>query len=288
MLDFWKTMRWLDVTYSYWKRRRNTRLFTYDELTHELSLRCNVKIIQRTLTKQEFHRRIACSKSWLSADIKTKRLKFALNYQVWDWSDWYWIIWTDESAVHKSSWRSWITRRDNEKFQIDCLRFAFVRRLETMMIWVCIVIENKDSLFIWNSFWDTINSISYKAHTLLILKNFVNECRSESDNIIDLTKTNYTIMQDNVSTHKASITQDWFRKNFISLMKWSSNSTNLNLIEDVWAILKHRISQRRSRFYRRAELMTAMKEKWDRLMSFDFEKLIDSMSRRIQIRLAVG
>jgi hypothetical protein len=71
-------------------------------------------------------------------------------------------------------------------------------------------------------------------------------------------------------------------------MKWSSNNSNLNLIEDVWAILKHRFSQRRSRFYRRTDLMTAMKEKWDRLMSFDFEKLIDSMSRRIQIVIAAN
>ncbi len=65
-------------------------------------------------------------------------------------------------------------------------------------------------------------------------------------------------------------------------------SSDLNPIEHVWAILKHRIQHRRSRPLRRADIIIAIQEEWNRLTSDDFERIIESMPRRVQAVLAAN
>ncbi len=81
------------------------RLLIYAELAHETYLICSADTIRRTLNAESFRRRISAPKLFLSAINQRKRLEYAQAHQYWDLVDWYNVIWTDESAIHKRNWR---------------------------------------------------------------------------------------------------------------------------------------------------------------------------------------
>ena len=53
---------------------------------------------------------------------------------------------------------------------------------------------------------------------------------------------NVIFQHDNAPIHKAKIVQKWFLEQPFTILEWSAQSPNLNPIEHVWAILKHRLN----------------------------------------------
>ena len=98
-----------------------------------------------------FHRRISVPKPWLNERMRAQRLEWVLRYQDWDLDDWYRVIWTDESAMHKGNHRHWITRRSGEAPVQDCLCPAFAKRPEGVMIRGAICRGFKGPFLIWEN-----------------------------------------------------------------------------------------------------------------------------------------
>jgi transposase len=67
----------------------------------------------------------------------------------------------------------------------------------------------------------------------------------------------------------------------IPLHERPSPSPDLNLIENVWRILKQSIKQRSRLPSTLSEMKQAGQEEWDKLQPSDFNKYIDSMPERI-------
>jgi len=72
-------------------------------------------------------------------------------------------------------------------------------------------------------------------------------------------------------------------------MQWLAQSPDLNPIENVWTIIKKRISWKHYRIQTAEEMGQAILKEWEALMVADYIKCIDSMEKRVRLcQLAKG
>ncbi|CAF1610551.1 unnamed protein product [Didymodactylos carnosus] len=67
------------------------------------------------------------------------------------------------------------------------------------------------------------------------------------------------LQQDKAPIHRAKANLPWFRAKKIQLLEWSSLSSDLNLIENLWRILPKRVYAGGRQFYYKEELKKQLK-----------------------------
>ncbi|ORD95727.1 TCB2 [Hepatospora eriocheir] len=91
---------------------------------------------------------------------------------------------------------------------------------------------------------------------------------------------NFVFQQDNDPKHTAKITDDWFEKNNINVLDRSSQSPDLNPIENLWQYLKLRVHERLPKPVK--DLEEIVIEEWYKIAVQVCQTYIDSMERRIE------
>ncbi len=86
--------------------------------------------------------------------------------------------------------------------------------------------------------------------------------------------------QDNAKPHTAAITTAWLRSRRVRVLNWPVCSPDLSPIENIWCIIKWKICQRWPQTLQ--QLGTYIRQEWDQIPTPKLQKLITSMSRRLQ------
>lgn len=90
-----------------------------------------------------------------------------------------------------------------------------------------------------------------------------------------------TFMHDKAPCHTARRVSQFIRENRLTVLDWPGNSPDLNPIENLFGILKDRLS--RETILTRDEMVERVRHHWTREITMaNVKKLIDSMPRRIQ------
>ena len=84
--------------------------------------------------------------------------------------------------------------------------------------------------------------------------------------------------------HTAHTIKAWLQEKNVTVLKWPSNSPDLNPIENVWALLKNHLKKSGLRDIE--QLKKAAEKYWDSLTHNYLQTLVGSMPRRIQACLA--
>ena len=95
-------------------------------------------------------------------------------------------------------------------------------------------------------------------------------------------------MQDGASFHTSCVTMDFLNSSNIMLLSdWPAQSPEINIIENLWAILKKNVAKRNP--VTKIDLWKFIKEEWFKIPNETIETLYESIPRRLQaVRLAKG
>jgi transposase len=88
------------------------------------------------------------------------------------------------------------------------------------------------------------------------------------------------LMEDGASPHTAKLTKQLHDMRGIDKMCWPANSPDLNPIENVWRLLKQRVSKRSPRTL--AELRQIVEKEWMALDLSDVARYVGNMHERCQ------
>ena len=92
----------------------------------------------------------------------------------------------------------------------------------------------------------------------------------------------YVLLHDGAPAHRARATQSWLEENGVSETKdFSPNYPDLNIIENVWAIMKRNMYGHRL-IYNTSSLKLAVKRYWNKIDLSQIRVLVASMPRRIK------
>jgi hypothetical protein len=120
-----------------------------------------------------------------------------------------------------------------------------------------------------------MNSEIYVNQMLHDLRlSFYEKCARERDYMI--------WMNDDADYHIFKMISQWRQENELKRINWLTQLSDLILIENLWRLIKLRISDRRHRVHSLEDMKRIIQTEWNKLTMNDFRASIESMSRRCQ------
>jgi ketohexokinase/beta-glucosidase len=236
-------------------------------------------IITHALALRGYGRHIALGKPGLSEAVKRERLRFAQNHIDWTIEQWFSILWSDETWVNGFHRKIWVTRRAGEEYEDTCL-FSKQQRRRGWIFWGCFSGKKKGPCLFWEKSWKSINSKQYCAHILPLVESYIT------------LHPHLSFMQDNAPAHSSKYTKSWLKDHLLEVIKWPSNSPDLNPIEIVWNWMKQWIQETygmeldkvesQGRKMNLDQLKQMIQEAWDQITDNDLNHLVHTMKQRCQ------
>ncbi len=234
-------------------------------------------IVRRYLRVADYLRFKTRKKLFLTAKPKLARLKWAREHVNWILEDWLHVIWTNETTFETdlNTRSDYVIRRKDIAMKCRYLKFTFKSDRIILSIWEAISWEIKNSVH----FLQKERRMNFEIYVNQMLKelslSFYAKCVNERDYMI--------YMNDETDYHIFKLTAKWRHENNLKRMHWSIQSSNLNFIENLWRLIKLRISDRRHRVHSVEKMKRVIEDEWNMLTSKNFKVSIESMHRRYQI-----
>lgn len=205
----------------------------------------------------------------LTPDNMQERLEFARDHLHMSKEDWEKMLFVDESTAYTYDYFGnqyyWSTREVDESYQhiIETQKF----RGNSFKLWAGVCGATKTRVM---SCEGSLNSEAY----IRILDQAVLPLWQNG--------TINQVLHDKCTSHKSKQTTDWLDQHGIKIVLLPTNSPDLNPIENVWRILKQKLSNLGTKNLTKRQLEESTRAQWNTITREDYIGIIHSMYERVR------
>ena len=192
------------------------------------------------------------------------------------------------TADQKANRVAWATNHLNDQWERTLFsdKTAFQLFRNTISVWykgprpIRPLPKNRQKVFAWGGFCAK-GKTSLHCFTGIMDARFYTEIlEGHLPEIRRMFGRRWRFQQDNDLKHTSQVAKEFLKENFPEVMDWPSNSPDLNPIENLWGIVKHRVEKRMPSNI--SELEQYMVEEWENIPNEFLTNLISSMRDRCQ------
>jgi transposase len=251
---------------------KKNRRATVSEITELLPTEVSSRTVQREIHNLGMRACVAVKKPALNDMHKQRRLEFAKKYKHFTVEDWSRVIWTDKCyfEIGKNSRQVLVWRMPYEKYLVDCLVPTFRSGRTSVMVWSAFTANFRLPIIVMPP-GRTLSS----DYVELVYEKCLSELLSSPN-----CPTNLILMEDGAPVHRSKKANDWRDQHSLLKLDWPANSPDLNPIENLWKILKDKVSKKKKP-RSREEMMSAIIKEWWAIPNTTLESLVASMPEQI-------
>lgn len=227
------------------------------------------RTVRRRLKEGDFKTTKAKDVPYISKANKLKRLAFAKEHLHKPNEFWRSVLWTDESSFeYNSSKNKFFVRLPEvvrQKKRPVCQKVSHGGG--SVMFWGCVAYNGLGDLV------PVTGSMNQQQYLITLNENAF----TSGDKLIG---ESFILQQDNAPCHKAQMITKFLKDVGVKTLDWPPQSPDLNIIENVWSLLKRRrtVSLNKTR----EETISEVTSLWEEISPEILKNLVDSVPRRLQ------
>ncbi len=225
------------------------------------------KTVKRVLKNEGYKKCKARKKPFISDTNRKKRKIWAKEHRDWSMYKWKKVVWSDECNIeNNNNQQAMVWRRQCEEFIPECMVGTVKSGRFSIGIWGCIGWNGIGPLRVYEG---CMSSEKY----IELMEDVMPEIEEKfGENII--------FQDDNASCHESARTKKWKDANELNVMEWVPQSPDMNPIENLWSLLKRKLSKYKRVPSNREMLEKRIRKAWSGISTKYVRSLIKSMPRR--------